>query len=322
MMTIEDLLAKYLQNQTTADENAVLMDWVLLSEENKQHFSAVCGYWYAAGRKNNEKEFNSTRAYTKFLSTVSEEQSTSRSIFSPFARKLSAAAAVVILFVSTFLVLNQKNTELLLVQNTQNSIQEVVLPDGSLVFLNTHASISYPEVFSETSRQVSLEGHAFFSVIHNPEAPFFVLGSDITTQVLGTEFDITINPDFSSVIVASGSVQVSVNATNDSKILTENERVDFTSGIGLTKSVNTDKNYLSWQTGILIFEQTPLSKVFTDMERQYNCSFTISNETILSQELTGTFENLDLTEMLDVISLTFSSLSYSITEGVILIDSK
>lgn len=322
-MNITELISKYLQKTSTVEENIVLMEWVINSEENTKEFASICRYWYASGRKQEEKKFNSHTAFAKFKKIISNKNQQTKKVhvLASYWKQISAVAAVVILFASSFLLFN-KNTTSHTIANTNQAVLEVVLPDSSMVFLHQNAQISYPSKFNSKSRDIHVQGHVFCDVQTNQNQPFLVTTPTITIQVLGTKFDIKESQNTASVIVAEGSVKVTSNATQTHVVLNENERADISVDEDIVATINSDINFLSWKTGILTFNRTPLLTVFSDIERQYNCSIIVSDKDIYSEILTGTYQNHKLEEILEVIAAAFPNLSYTQVNNTISFQNK
>lgn len=104
--------------------------------------------------------------------------------------------------------------------------REVILPDGSLVVLNSGSIVRYPSRFTD-SRTVTLEGEAFFQVVKDSSKPFVVVTKLMHTKVLGTSFNVSAYKDRDSrVNVMSGKVAVQAeNSPNEQVILKANEQV-------------------------------------------------------------------------------------------------
>lgn len=88
--------------------------------------------------------------------------------------------------------------------------KKIVLPDGSVVWLNSKSKLTYPSVFNNGTREVELEGEALFDVTHNPDKPFTVITPAYRINVLGTVFNVksySANMVFETTLI-SGSVKV------------------------------------------------------------------------------------------------------------------
>src|SRR5690554_3852096 len=122
--------------------------------------------------------------------------------------------------VETFSDTNRKKPNMNQLIIPHGKMSEIILPDGSRVFLNAGSRLVYPDFFAEKTREVFLLGEAFFDVKHNKKQPFVVQTTDIRIRVLGTEFNISAYPSDNTIetVLARGKVRLEPNKVG---ILTE-----------------------------------------------------------------------------------------------------
>jgi len=178
---------------------------------------------------------------------------------------------------------------------------QVMLADGSVVWLNTASSLKYPTAFSGNERRIELTGEAYFDVKHDAEKPFFVNTKDVTVNVLGTGFNVSAYEDDeqSNVVLVKGSVALTAkgNAGVITKQLTPGNMASFNNGansIAIT-AVNTDE-YVSWKDGYLIFRQAPLDRIVKRVSRYYDAYIDTRNLTHSDETFSG---RLDLQKSID-----------------------
>jgi len=151
----------------------------------------------------------------------------------------------------------------------------ITLPDSSQVYLGAGSKLSYAARFSGTTREIHLEGEAFFEVTKNPDKPFIIHTGNITTKVLGTSFKvIAFENKPITVLVSTGKVRVdrhvadqveSIAVLTPGQTVTWNEkRHEKTSGTALVSDIT------GWKDGLLVFNETRLSDIATILERWYN----------------------------------------------------
>lgn len=155
---------------------------------------------------------------------------------------------------------------------------QVILPDGSKVFLNASSSLKYPVVFAAKERKVELKGEAYFEISHNKKAPFRVRAKGQTVEVLGTHFNIMSYDDEKAVktTLLSGSVKVSSNAKNASGVnaaeflvLKPGEQSQVSSGnMKLIQDVDLE-DVLAWKNGYFKFNEN-LRSIMTKVSRWYD----------------------------------------------------
>lgn len=188
---------------------------------------------------------------------------------------------------------------------------QIVLPDGSKVWLNAESTIRFPIPFSGKTRNVSLIGQAFFSVQKNPEVPFIVKADNVQVKVLGTRFDVNAYPDMEKigVVLARGKISLTTenqdHTSSKSVILHPGERavVGRQSGEVQLSDENIDK-YIAWHNGRLVFDETPMKEVARQLELWYGVKVIIKDPEILNYHFSTTFENESLYQVLELLKLS------------------
>jgi transmembrane sensor len=140
-----------------------------------------------------------------------------------------------------------------------------------------------------------LEGEAYFETVHDPEKPFIVHSQDTFTRVLGTRFLVQAwsgEERNVEVIVSEGKVLFGDSKGDDrgeekETFITQNQRAVLSGDSGPVVSDITDLDwYLGWTEGRLVFENRPLSEVLPKLERWYDITIEVAEESITSQKLT------------------------------------
>lgn len=150
---------------------------------------------------------------------------------------------------------------------------QLLLPDGTHVWMNAASSLTFPTAFTGNTRSVTLSGEAYFEVAAHPNAPFFVkMNNETTVEVLGTHFNISAYPDdaYSSTTLLEGAVQV--KAQQQIRRLQPGQQLDInqTTGVAtLNKQVDT-LAVIAWKNGILNFEDKKLTTVISMIARWYD----------------------------------------------------
>ena len=183
----------------------------------------------------------------------------------------------------------------------------VLLKDGTKVMLNSGSVLTYPENFRSDLRSVALKGEAFFDVAPNPRAPFLITSGKVTTEVVGTSFGITADPEKGDVQVAvvSGSVKVYASETRSGKSalsLAPAQMATFESDDATFVVSEFDKSkHLAWIDGVLYFEKDDFSTVMEKIEKWYGVKVEVDSDLEPDEELllTGKFKNKPLNYVLD-----------------------
>ena len=225
--------------------------------------------------------------------------------------KYAASIAAVVLISFTVYQITRDNKVILKNFTSGNAISSsLALSDGSNVVLNSGAEVKYPEKFGSHNREVYFWGEAFFEIASDPTRPFVIEAGDARIKVLGTSFNVNANPGtgITEVVVNTGTVLFYFVDKND-KILGEVTLHKGDKGIynpatrKITRMLNDNLNYISWKTGILVFNETSLDKVMDVVGKKYGVSFSMENTELSQLKLTATFDNESLDSVLEVLSL-------------------
>jgi transmembrane sensor len=160
------------------------------------------------------------------------------------------------------------------IMNTPRGGQyQLVLPDGSKVWLNSASSLKYPTVFQGKNRIVELSGEAYFDIKENKKNPFIVKTQKADVLVLGTEFNINSysdEPDFSATLI-NGSVKISNG--NDSMIISPGQQAQIKNSSSNILELNNDvdiNQVTAWRKGIFEFKETTLDAISRQLTRWYD----------------------------------------------------
>ncbi|MFC2113055.1 FecR family protein [Bacteroidota bacterium] len=311
----EELIIAYLGNECSPAERDMVEAWINDAQANKKHFNKLKFIW-----ENSESDLSQVRVNTG-SSWMRIEESISKAGYigskrpSMSARTFMRLAASVILLIgigyfSARLVSSGRTTssELVTVETT-SEISEVELPDGSRVWLNNNTMISYPEKFKSDFREINLRGEAFFEVKKNKRKSFIVENDYARIEVLGTSFNVNSGNPGSKVVVSvvTGRVAFSnIYGRVNNIILEQGEQGSLSLPEGsLSKTENTNKNFLAWKTGILVFENNPLTEVCDILNKHYHQVIRADSlEMLNSKMLTATFNNKDLEDVVSIIAMT------------------
>jgi transmembrane sensor len=147
---------------------------------------------------------------------------------------------------------------------------KLMLPDKSLVWLNSESSITFPTAFVGKQRKVIITGEVYFEIAKDKQKPFFVENENTNVEVLGTHFNINTyaNEDKTTITLLEGSIKLSNKQS--SEILHPGQQAWFNKDENINiKSIDTD-NAVDWKNGLFIFENASLVSVMKEIERWYN----------------------------------------------------
>lgn len=176
----------------------------------------------------------------------------------------------------------------------------VILPDSSVVKLNSMSELKYPVAFTGAQREVYLSGEAFFEVTKNKKRPFVVYTKNFSTRVLGTSFDIRSyeNENNKHVAVLTGEVQVAATNGQTEKLTPLHMSVYNQQKQALKKSTFNPDALLGWRNGIITFDHASFDDVKEYLSRWYGVEFIVENGFQVKGYYTGSFNKEALTTVL------------------------
>jgi ferric-dicitrate binding protein FerR (iron transport regulator) len=267
-----------------------------------------------------DKELNVDKAWNNVFSRINESEYKNESVFarisfmrSSFIRVAAIALVLLSLGIAGAYLFNpdifsRKIT--MASANDQKNI-EVALPDGSRIFLNRNSEFSYRSNFGARGRNVTLAGEAFFEIAPDATKPFIIDAGNAKVRVVGTSFNVMTKNSESAVevFVKTGKVMLSNNSGSKSLALDPGYVGTMDSEIS-AKSLNNNPNYLSWKTGLLVYNGQKLDVVFSDLKRVYNMDIEVADPSILENRWTSPIDNQPQETIIRLICASFN-LSYT-----------
>ena len=308
---IKELLEKYYLGETSLDEDREIKRHMENDQTSSYQSEKAQFLFYQTIAKevshklpNLDLEEKKALKYDKYISVQ---------MFYRLAAILIISAGFGYIYVNYFRVSMTK------LATQSSTLDNAILPDGTHVWLGRHSTLEYPSVFDMATREVFLEGEAYFEVAENPSRPFIVHASQTTTKVVGTAFNLRsyLKEDKVELSVYSGKVLFGAETKmelkhNDQSIYLKNTRELKRVAI---KNVNT----LAWKDKTLVFENALVKDVFTDIERYFNIKIEVGNKDLLECHFNGKFKNPKLKEILGAVSYSMN-LKYELVDDVCLIN--
>ncbi|MCF0065010.1 FecR domain-containing protein [Dyadobacter chenwenxiniae] len=197
----------------------------------------------------------------------------------------------------------------------------ITLVDGTKIWLNSGSRLVYPARFDEDTREVYLEGQAYFSVSHAAENPFYVHTKNMKVQVLGTEFDVSAYDDdqFTAAVLVKGSIALTANQKSllgaKERKLTPSKMAVYNPEKDSLKITDVDiESYISWKDGFLILKNAPLADILKKLSRYYRAEILVGSADAKHITFSGRLDlQDDLAMVLDAIAVS-TSLTYQQTE--------
>ncbi|MEO7048586.1 MAG: FecR family protein, partial [Ferruginibacter sp.] len=258
------LASKKLTGEHSAAEAAELEAYFKSDPHNKEIYRKLSEQLNTFSKPqllNKDKVLSNLRAklaseplYDQPKNTIGEEESKAKPFWQHYRRRFVLSSFVVLILVSTITIfaLREKNAIASSIAVSENNVStkpgsksQVTLPDGTVVILNADSKLTYPDNFLGDTREVSLEGEAFFKVAHNKKKPFIIHSKAMDIKVLGTVFNVKAYPQESTseATLISGSIEVTLtNHSNEKIMLKPSEKITVSNGTSIIKEAEKIKS--------------------------------------------------------------------------------
>ena len=255
-----------------------------------------------------------------------EKENRPRRVYLWFAR----VASVILLLSMTglsvyYYTMSQMIMPDMIVSVEKGQKANVVLPDGSKVWVNSDSRLSYGSRFNQKERVLSLEGEAYFEVTPDKDRPFIVETDELAVRALGTSFNVKSYEEEKDVSTVLMTGKVEVTSDYDRLVLNPNERIVFNKQTGhMEKStVENTGDYINWKYNALTFNGETFENIVHTLERYYNTRIVFESETLKKYRFTGAVEkNTSLNELLRLIESTSTNIKFEIKEKEITVTKK
>lgn len=359
------LLTKYLCKETNERETNRIKEWLTSSPENSLKLKKYQNAWSLATSAAGIQEWDIKKSKEQFLLKLIQYQSDIEKNRPSFlenswkiVKNVLSYAAVILLLLSLPSLLIYRHyfmdrddaagkvfTE---ISAPKGSRTQMVLADGSKVWLNAGSVLKYGVNFNKSNREVFLDGEAYFDVVKNKEKPFIVKTSKLTLQVLGTSFNVKSYNEENTIetTLIKGAVKIEkleLDGRISNYLLKPNQKVIFnkkdddikfydlsdkksdkkvTQRTPLPDQPESPQNTteqisalvekdISWKDGyFLVFDET-LENIMTKVERRFDINIEFKNEAIKKLRYTGKIKESTPEQILEAMEIT-SPIDYKI----------
>lgn len=343
---LTELLSRKLSGEATATELQELQHW-LQSNPGDQYFTEILlTYWHHRPDQHVSLDHAPDQHFAHILEMAAgqDEEPVLRrpALFRKLGKFAAAAALVTAIAGGTWVLMPKKMNRVIAADAKRNEVvagkgirSKMVLPDGTQVWLNSDSKLEYAESFTGATREVSLEGEAYFDVVKDPKRPFIVHTSAIDIRVLGTSFNVKSYPQEKTIetTLIRGMIEViNKNKPQAPKIILRpkeklvfNKQAEEINGLpaGNQKEMWKDSSHnktmaiaitalppnvadsslteTSWVYNRLLFEGDSFREVAVKMERWFNIRINFKNEKIANYRLSGSFDRETIDEALQAL---------------------
>lgn len=314
-----DVLFAYIRETASVEECRLVETWLGERAENEKLLMQVANIYHAHHTWERIQARDSLAAFENVTKKIKYRNG--RQVL----RRLSVVAACLFLgiLISSYwfrkpdIGLSQR--QIVTVRANPGMRTSFNLPDGTVAYLNSGSSLSYPFPYDKDKREVSLNGEAYFKVTPNPLQPFIVSVADdrLQVEVLGTEFNMQAFAEEEQIETTLVTGRVDLRLKNENGTFTKqelypSEKATFDLRARRLQIEKVNTNYVTaWTEGKLMFKDCPLSKVLKNLSYFYNVKFQVEDPLIETYCFTGTFQDKQLFQVLEYLKIS-SKIDYVI----------
>ena len=296
----EEVLVAFLKGELDAAQAAAVEAWYDRSAANRRMLGQVYYILYVSDRINDAAGIDVERSLRQFK----RRMHAGRRI--PLRR-----VAVLLAGGLTTVSLSKRLAQPVTVVTQLGERSQVVLPDGTKVWLNSSSSVEYVAPFFSRQRRVKMEGEAYFEVEHDRRAPFVVSTNGLDIEVLGTRFNIrnddnehrvtTVLLEGAVKAYASGREQASVRLHPAQQLVFDTR----THAMRLTDCPSAERS-INWIDGRFCFEHDTFGEIVAELKRYYNVDIRFMDNRLRDMRFSGNFRVEDgIYHIMSVLQLTY-----------------
>jgi ferric-dicitrate binding protein FerR (iron transport regulator) len=317
MSKTSQIIEKYFSNIYPDHVQKNFASWLNEKKDREEKDKILLEVW---NELQAEADASTEESFKKLQSKISSKRQQTNKL-QVFHRLLKIAAVFLLPLLSiagTYLYMKKnipaEDVKLLECIVPSGETGSLTLPDSSKVQLNSGSILIYPEHFDKT-RQVYLNGEAYFSVVHNDKQPFIVTTGDWEVEVLGTVFNLSsyIDSESSSATLEQG--KICVRPKNGAPLmLSANEQViyDRISGLFEKQTVKVE-NVTAWTKGNVFIQSMSIEEIAKIIERRYAMKVYLNLNRHTDDKITMKFmDGEDITEFMKILRYLVPDLRYRI----------
>ncbi|NLR90206.1 FecR family protein [Flammeovirga agarivorans] len=299
------LLTKFLTGETSEKENEEVEIWLKNDVKNQQYFDELQSVWMLTAKTEVPAvSVNVDKAWERMSQQIEEKNTTKVVTFSPWYKYSAGVAAIVLVFFGIRWYSGQQATPIETTKFVAVDVPQLdTLTDGSLITLNAGTTLAVNS-FEGNSREMELDGEAYFEVAHNEDQPFIVHTQYGDVTVLGTKFNVNTSSGKVEVTVTEGLVKLT--SKEDKYVLLKKG----TQGIAALdtstpkkKEINT-VNEMFWKYQKLNFKNDSFDEVISAIAKAYKVDIQVKNENLYRNKVTSSFDHEKIESVFEVLEAT------------------
>ena len=325
---IRKILQNFIHFQYSDNLTKQIHRWLISAEKSEEKEQALKEIWADTNAK---ADYHTEMSFNHVLERLNVSQPKRTKVFHFSVWKYAAALFILCVSVATTFWLTKHTVEsksvLMVEQYIKNGqTGRVVLPDGSMAYLNSGSYILYPTNFEGDTRVVYLLGEGNFQVMKNPDKPFIVRSANLSVTALGTEFDVRAYPEEDEIIATllQGKVKVETGVDTIDYILAPGEQVVYNRKTAQSMLLAANvSDVTAWQRGEIVFRGCTSNEIFRELERRYGVTFRCNPGIFNEDKYNFSFKkDASFKQILEVLQIVMGGFDYQLCDDICYIKSR
>jgi ferric-dicitrate binding protein FerR (iron transport regulator) len=320
--SLHDMIVAYLTGNLPNESYDVFINKLDESPEDKKMFNEFQEIWKSLNVVEESNMFDASNAFRLFkgrLNIAGKKQKIRRRLY-------MVIVFIPFLFLSYFAYKHYSSpstAEPMLsfseVTVPHGSKTQIILPDGTKVWINSGSQLRYNDDFGKSKRDVQLFGEAYIEVRHMENCPLIVTSGNINVRVLGTKFNINAYKENDEIKVSlfHGAIEMDINHANPVMLSPEDVAIYSLNSKQMKIMHHATANTLNWMENKLIFEGETFVQIIRSLERNFNVKVFIHTESIKECRFTGDFVKNETIEQIFKVMAANGKFKYKIKGNII-----
>ena len=297
----EELIARFLMGECSEEELHKVNAWLDESDGNVRELFRIEQIYHLGKNENFADEKKIERAEKQLFKRLKQEETKRHKV-----RRMNTWMRYAAMLIGVFLISglgyhiyqSQSETGALVAVTARDEVKELMLPDGTKVWLNKHTTLKYPSEFSEKGRNVYIEGEAYFEVKRNVEKPFIVRSEAMQVRVLGTVFNLKSDKANRSAVATliKGEIEVKGNHEEGMIVLSPGQKAELN---GMTRRLvvkQVDTGIENWHNNQFVFEKADIFTIARTLENSYGVKIILAPDMDVTKTYTGALKKKNSVE--------------------------
>ena len=271
------MIRDFFEGKCNDNEKKEILEWINASEQNKEkYFKWEEIYFLGKHTISDERQ--------KLLARIEGQERKNKAKIITMYSFMKYAAVFVGLFVISILAywhFDNESKSMIRFVTAEGETKQLVLPDGSKVWLNENTSLEFPKIFEDNIRELRLNGEAYFEVTSNKHQPFVVKGATMQIEVLGTKFNFknSENCRIAEASLLEGEIRASGNANEGLITLSPGQKVELNAYTRQMKVSDTDAEVDAlWHNDFVQLTNANIYDIALLLEKIYRVNIVVSPE--------------------------------------------